>query len=63
MSRLITEKLGRERVSKVKVIGNEEIEKSLYGQLVLGKVLSKDLDEQLAMEAKKAGTFFYPEFS
>ncbi|XP_048321750.2 CBBY-like protein [Ziziphus jujuba] len=54
IARLITEKLGRERVSKVKIIGNEEVEKSLYGQLALGNVFSKDLDEQLAMEAKKA---------
>ncbi|KAF3450157.1 hypothetical protein FNV43_RR06237 [Rhamnella rubrinervis] len=54
IARLIIEKLGRERVSKVKIVGNEEVEKSLYGQLARSKVFSSDLDEQLAMEAKKA---------
>lgn len=53
--RSIVEKLGPERLSKIKVVGNEEVEKSLYGQLVLGKGMSSSLDEQLAKEARKAG--------
>ncbi|MBA0695562.1 hypothetical protein Goari_002181, partial [Gossypium aridum] len=51
----IVEKLGDERLSKIKVVGNEEVEKSLYGQLVFGKGMSSSLDEQLAKEARKAG--------
>ncbi|PON62047.1 HAD-like domain containing protein [Trema orientale] len=58
IARSITEKLGTERVSKVKIIGNEEVEQSLYGRLVLGKGFSSGVDEQLAKEVKKAGKFF-----
>ncbi|KAL1076729.1 hypothetical protein V6Z11_D10G050700 [Gossypium hirsutum] len=56
-ARSIVEKLGDERLSKIKVVGNEEVEKSLYGQLVFGKGMSSSLDEQLAKEARKAGIY------
>ncbi|XWS12278.1 hypothetical protein CRYUN_Cryun37aG0075800 [Craigia yunnanensis] len=55
IARSIVEKLGHERLSKIKVVGNEEVEKSLYGQLVFGKAMSS-LDEQLAKEARKAAS-------
>ncbi|TYI04935.1 hypothetical protein ES332_A10G053700v1 [Gossypium tomentosum] len=55
-ARSIVEKLGDERLSKIKVVGNEEVEKSLYGQLVFGKGMSSSLDEQLAKEARKAAS-------
>ncbi|PON67731.1 HAD-like domain containing protein [Parasponia andersonii] len=54
IARSITEKLGMERFSKVKIIGNKEVEQSLYGRLVLGKGLTSGVDEQLAKEVKKA---------
>ncbi|CAM8981769.1 unnamed protein product [Rhodiola kirilowii] len=47
-------KLGTERSSKVKFVGHEEAEKSLYGQLVSSKMLSSDSSDQLATEALKA---------
>ncbi|XP_062160318.1 CBBY-like protein isoform X2 [Alnus glutinosa] len=50
----IIEKLGHERISKVNIIGNEEVKQSSYGQLVTQKGLSLGLDEQLAKEAIKA---------
>jgi len=53
--RSVVEKLGHDRISKVKIVGKEEVEGSLYGQLVLGKGVSSSLDEQLAKEARKAG--------
>lgn len=53
--RSITEKLGHDRLSKIKVMGKEEVEGSFYGQLVLGKGISSSLDEQLLKEARKAG--------
>lgn len=53
--RSIVEKLGHERISKVKIVGNEEVKRSLYSQLVSNKGLSSGLDEQLAQEAIKAG--------
>ncbi|KAK8608224.1 hypothetical protein V6N13_023653 [Hibiscus sabdariffa] len=56
IARSIVEKLGDERLSKVKVVGNEEVEQSLYGQLVFGKGVSSSLDEQLAKEARKAAS-------
>ncbi|GMN60302.1 hypothetical protein TIFTF001_029398 [Ficus carica] len=34
IARSITEKLGDERVSKVKIVGNEEVEQSLYSRLI-----------------------------
>ncbi|KAJ0016412.1 hypothetical protein Pint_11640 [Pistacia integerrima] len=50
--RAVIEKLGHERISKIKIVGNQEVEQSLYGQVVLG--MSSDTDEQLATEARKA---------
>ncbi|XP_059658187.1 CBBY-like protein isoform X2 [Cornus florida] len=54
VARSIIEKLGNDRISKIKIVGNEEVEQSFYGQLVLGKGVSSSLDEQLAKEARKA---------
>lgn len=51
------DKLRNERISKIKIVGNVEVERSLYGQLVFGKGVSAGLDEQLAKEARKAGKF------
>ncbi|WRX27499.1 hypothetical protein QQP08_019986 [Theobroma cacao] len=56
IARSIVQRLGHERLSKIKVIGNEEVEKSLYGQLVFGKAMTSSLDEQLAKEARKAAS-------
>lgn len=56
--RSVVEKLGSERISKIKIVGNEEVERSLYGQFVLGKGISSGVDEQLATEARKAGRIF-----
>ncbi|XP_010538601.1 PREDICTED: haloacid dehalogenase-like hydrolase domain-containing protein At3g48420 [Tarenaya hassleriana] len=56
VARSIVEKLGQERVLNVKVIGNDEVEQSLYGQLVLGKGVSSSLEDQLVKEAKKAAS-------
>ncbi|XP_021887567.1 uncharacterized protein LOC110806891 isoform X2 [Carica papaya] len=56
VARSIIEKLGDKRISKIKIVGIEEVEQSLYGQLVLGKRMSCDLDEQLAEEVKRAAS-------
>ncbi|XP_058197057.1 uncharacterized protein LOC131313022 isoform X3 [Rhododendron vialii] len=56
ISRSIVEKLGEHRISKIKMVGNDEVEQSFYGQLVLGKGVSSSLDEQLAKEARKAAS-------
>lgn len=56
--RSIIEKLGQERISKLKIVGDKEVEQSLYGQLVNNKDLSSGMDEQLAKEAIKAGRLF-----
>jgi hypothetical protein len=53
--RSIAEKLGPERTSKLKIVGTEEVERSFYGQLVLGEGVASSLDEQLTKEAQKAG--------
>ena len=53
--RSIIEKLGDDRMSKIKIVGHEDVERSFYGQLVLGKGVSSSLDEELAKEASKAG--------
>lgn len=55
--RFIADKLGPERISKVKIVGSEEVERSSYGQIVqgIGKELSSGVDEQLAKEATRAG--------
>ncbi|KAF3962387.1 hypothetical protein CMV_013097 [Castanea mollissima] len=54
IARSIIEKLGHERISKVKIVGNEEVKRSFYGQLVTNKGLSSGSDEQIAKEAIKA---------
>ncbi|KVH92043.1 CBBY-like protein [Cynara cardunculus var. scolymus] len=56
IARPIIESLGKDRMSKIKIIGNMEVEQSLYGQLVLGKGVSSSLDEQLVSEARKAAS-------
>ncbi|XP_030516364.2 CBBY-like protein isoform X3 [Rhodamnia argentea] len=56
IARSVAEKLGQERISKVKIIGPAEVEQSLYGQLVLGKGVSSGLDEVLAKEVAKAAS-------
>lgn len=53
--RSIIEKLGYQRTSKIKIVGIEEVEGSLYGQLILGKGVASSIDEQLVKEAQKAG--------
>ncbi|KAL6538743.1 hypothetical protein OROGR_012731 [Orobanche gracilis] len=50
VARSIVEKLGTERMSKTKIIGDDEVKQSFYGQLVFGEGPSSDLDEQLANE-------------
>ncbi|KAL5975688.1 hypothetical protein ACLOJK_020014 [Asimina triloba] len=56
MARAVIGKLGHERISKIIIVGKEEVEGSFYGQLVLGKGVSSTLDEQLAREAVKAAS-------
>ncbi|KAH7837935.1 hypothetical protein Vadar_019744 [Vaccinium darrowii] len=56
VARSIVEKLGDHRISKIKMVGNDEVEQSFYGQLVLGKGVSSSLDEQLAKQARKAAS-------
>ncbi|KAI3980325.1 hypothetical protein MKX01_001396 [Papaver californicum] len=56
LARSIVEKLGPDRISKLKIVGKEEMEGSLYGQLVLGKGPSFGLDDELAKEASKAAS-------
>lgn len=55
--RSIIEKLGKDKMAKIKIIGIEEVKRSSYGQLVLGEGVASDLGEQLAKEARKAGKF------
>ncbi|KAF9668156.1 hypothetical protein SADUNF_Sadunf15G0099600 [Salix dunnii] len=54
IARSIIDKLGNERISKLKIVGNEEVEKSLYGQLVHHKGILSGTKEELAKEAMKA---------
>ncbi|KAJ9557668.1 hypothetical protein OSB04_012282 [Centaurea solstitialis] len=56
IARPIIESLGKDRMSKIKIIGKTEVEQSFYGQLVLGKGVSSSLDEQLVTEARKAAS-------
>ncbi|KAK2983957.1 hypothetical protein RJ640_009680 [Escallonia rubra] len=56
IARSIVEKLGSDRMSKIKIVGSVEVEQSFYGQLALGKGVSSSLDEQLAKEARKAAS-------
>ncbi|BBH01269.1 Haloacid dehalogenase-like hydrolase superfamily protein [Prunus dulcis] len=52
--RSIAEKLGMERISKLKIVGDKEVDQSLYGQLANSNDFSSGMDEQLAKEAIKA---------
>ncbi|KAL2341508.1 hypothetical protein Fmac_009448 [Flemingia macrophylla] len=54
ISGTIVEKLGSDRSMKVIIVGNKEVEQSLYGQLISGKVIASDSDDELAKEAKRA---------
>ncbi|XP_078436760.1 haloacid dehalogenase-like hydrolase (HAD) superfamily protein isoform X2 [Wolffia australiana] len=54
LSRFLEEKLGLDRVSKIKILGKKAVGESLYGQLVLGKGATSSLDDQLLKEAQKA---------
>ncbi|CAL2252651.1 unnamed protein product [Prunus armeniaca] len=54
IARSIAEKLGQERISKLKIIGDKEVDQSLYGQLANSNDFSSGMDEQLAKEAIKA---------
>ncbi|XP_042060021.1 CBBY-like protein isoform X2 [Salvia splendens] len=54
--RSIVEKLGTDRISKMKIIGDDEVKQSFYGQLVFGKGVSSSLDEQLAKAVNKAAS-------
>lgn len=55
--RLIVERLGKDRMSNIIIVGKLEMEQSLYGQLVFGNGVTSSLDEQLVKEARKAGRF------
>ncbi|KAL3631599.1 hypothetical protein CASFOL_024583 [Castilleja foliolosa] len=55
-ARSTVEMLGTERMSKTKIIGDDEVKQSFYGQLVFGKGASSSLDEQLAKEVSKAAS-------
>ncbi|XP_020535120.1 uncharacterized protein LOC105634598 isoform X3 [Jatropha curcas] len=55
ITRSIIDKLGHERTSKITIVGKEEVEQSLYSQL-LGTGVFSGLDEQLAKEARKAAS-------
>ncbi|KAM1008026.1 hypothetical protein TB2_004386 [Malus domestica] len=54
IARSIVEKLGEERVSKLKIVGDKEVLQSLFNQLVNDIALSSGMDEQLSKEAIKA---------
>ncbi|KAG6423572.1 hypothetical protein SASPL_113973 [Salvia splendens] len=56
VARSIVEKLGTDRISKMKIIGDDEVKQSFYGQLVFGKGVSSSLDEQLAKAVNKAAS-------
>ncbi|CAL1402356.1 unnamed protein product [Linum trigynum] len=56
VARSVIKKLGEARMSKIKIVGNEEIGRSLYSQLVLGQGVSSGLDEQLARQVQKAAS-------
>ncbi|XP_042063999.1 CBBY-like protein [Salvia splendens] len=56
VARSIVEKLGTDRISKIKIIGDDDVKQSFYGQLVFGKGVSSSLDEQLAKAVNKAAS-------
>ncbi|KAM1621543.1 hypothetical protein ACFX1X_020287 [Malus domestica] len=53
IGRSIVEKLGKERISKLKIVGYKEVDLCLYTQLVNDTGLSSSVDKQLAKEAIK----------
>ncbi|CAH9111880.1 unnamed protein product [Cuscuta europaea] len=54
VARSIIEKLGSQRVSKMKIIEDEVVKQSLYGQFALSEGVSSDLGKQSANGANKA---------
>ncbi|XP_038881961.1 CBBY-like protein isoform X1 [Benincasa hispida] len=56
IARSIITKLGPERISKVKIVGNEETRQSLYSEFVRGQAKQSGLEEELAKEAMKAAS-------
>ncbi|KAE8647777.1 CBBY-like protein [Cucumis sativus] len=56
IARSIINKLGPERISKVKIVGNEEMRQSLYSEFVSGQAKQSGLEEELAKEAMKAAS-------
>ncbi|XP_051134831.1 CBBY-like protein [Andrographis paniculata] len=56
VARSIVEKLGSDRMSKIKIVGDDEVKQSFYGQLVFGKGVSSSLDELLAEEVRKSAS-------
>jgi len=55
VARSLIAQLGPERAKDISVVGEVEVKSSSYGQVVLGAGVVAGLDEQLAMEAAKAG--------
>ncbi|XP_057830125.2 CBBY-like protein isoform X3 [Cryptomeria japonica] len=55
IEKYIVEMLGSERTHKFIVVGQAEVEKSFYGQLILGKGISTGTDELLGNEVVEAG--------
>ncbi|KAL2629009.1 hypothetical protein R1flu_013695 [Riccia fluitans] len=53
-ARILANKLGEERARKIRIINEEAVLKSAYGQLVLGEGIASDFDEQLAAAAARA---------
>ncbi|CAK9321296.1 unnamed protein product [Citrullus colocynthis] len=56
IARSIINKLGPERISKVKIVGNEETRQSLYSEVVRAQAKYSGLEEELAKEAIKAAS-------
>ncbi|KAG6555478.1 hypothetical protein Mapa_002713 [Marchantia paleacea] len=54
LARLLVEKLGAERAHKIRIVDEDVVVKSSYGQLVLGEGVSSGADEQLAAAASRA---------
>lgn len=54
-ARSLIAQLRQEQIEKIKIVGEAEVESSAYGQVVLGAGAVAGLDEQLALEAAKAG--------
>ncbi|BBN12667.1 hypothetical protein MPTK1_5g21930 [Marchantia polymorpha subsp. ruderalis] len=54
LGRLLVEKLGAERAQKIRIVDEDVVVNSFYGQLVLGEGVSSGADEQLAAAASRA---------